>query len=103
MHIARSAATYKHHPAGRPVDRRHYVRLSSSAAQKQALLNINLGSIWSIAITADAYLADLVSLIEDGEFDEIFPCAKAFVEHVRAIAVLVTDFEAERNKRGGRQ
>ena len=77
----------------------------AAAAQKQArerLLDIKRGSLWTVATWASAYLDSLLSSLEDDERDEIFPCAKAFVEHARAVAALVTDFEAER-KRGRRR
>ena len=78
----------------------------AAAAQKQArerLLDIKRGSLWTVATWASAHLDSLLSSLEDDERDEIFPCAKAFVEHARAVAALANDFEAERNKRGGRQ
>ena len=72
-------------------------------AQRDSLLRIKAGSLWAVATTTSAYLDSLLSALEDLEHDEIFPCAKAFVSHARAVAALANDFEAVRKAIAGSQ
>ena len=42
------------------------------------------------------HLDSVLWSLEQPEFDEVFPCAKVFVEHAKSVAKLANDFESER-------
>ena len=50
----------------------------------------------SVAAMARDHLDSVLWSLEQPEFDEVFPCAKVFVEHAKSVAKLANDFESER-------
>jgi hypothetical protein len=64
--------------------------------QRDHLLDIKRGSLWTVAAMARDHLDSVLWSLEQPEFDEVFPCAKVFVEHAKSVAKLANDFESER-------
>jgi hypothetical protein len=75
----------------------------SKQRQRDRLLDIKRGSLWTVAITARGWIDSLLWALEEPEYDAIFDSAKPFIEHARAIAKLVNDFESERQSSAPRQ
>jgi len=69
--------------------------------QRDYLLDIKRGSLWTVAAVARDHLDSVLWSLEQPQFDQVFPCAEAFVEHARAVAKLANDFENERRAIAG--
>jgi hypothetical protein len=69
--------------------------------QRDCLLDIKRGSLWTVAAVARDHLDSVLWSLEQPQFDQVFPCAEAFVEHARAVAKLANDFENERRAIAG--
>jgi hypothetical protein len=69
--------------------------------QRDCLLDIKRGSLWTVAAVARDHLDSVLWSLEQPQFDQVFPCAEAFVEHARAVAKLANDFESERRALAG--
>jgi hypothetical protein len=65
-------------------------------ARERALLDVKRGSLWTIAMTARGWLDGVLWTLEEERYDEVHDTGKEFVEHARAVAKLLNDFERSR-------
>jgi hypothetical protein len=80
--------------------KRDVVAAAVKRHRERLLLDIKRGSLWTVAAAARCHLDGILWSLEEAQFDEVFPCAEAFVEHARAVAKLANDFESERRAVG---
>lgn len=73
-----------------------FVAAALKRHRERSLLDVKRGSLWAVAAMARYHLDCVLWSLEEPQFDEVFPCAEAFVEHARAVAKLANDLEAER-------